>query len=117
MKTRPVGAESFHAGRRTGGRTDGRADERTDGRTGGRTDGRTDGRTNGRAGGRTDGRADERTDGRADERTNRHDEANSRFSQFCERASKSHFIVTIIHIITLYGKIKRSVMLHHVFTI
>jgi hypothetical protein len=26
-----------------------------------------------------------RTDGRTDEQTDRHDEANSRFSQFCER--------------------------------
>jgi len=30
--------------------------------------------------------ADGRTDGRKDGRTNRHDEANSRFLQFCERA-------------------------------
>jgi hypothetical protein len=32
--------------------------------------------------------ADRRTDRQADGRTDRHSEANSRFSQFCERASK-----------------------------
>ena len=38
---------------------------------------------------RTDGRTDRRTDGRTDGRTtDRHDEANSRSSQFCERAQK-----------------------------
>jgi len=49
MKSRPVGAEFFHA----------------DGETDGRTDGQTDGGKNGR------------TD-------IRHDEANYRFSEFCE---------------------------------
>jgi len=29
--------------------------------------------------------ADGRTNGRTDERTDRHDEANSRFSEYCER--------------------------------
>ena len=41
-------------------------------------DRRTDGQTDGRTEGRTDGQTDGRTDG--------HDEAKSRFSQFCERA-------------------------------
>ena len=36
-----------------------------------------------------------RTDGRTDERTRKHDEANSRFSQFCERVSKNIFSVII----------------------
>ena len=31
-------------------------------------------------------RADGRADGRTDRRTDRHEEANNRFSQFCERA-------------------------------
>jgi len=34
---------------------------------------------------------DERMDRRADRQTDRHDEATSRFSQFCERAKKRDF--------------------------
>ena len=33
-------------------------------------------------------------DGRADEQTDRHDEANSCFPQFCERAQKRIFLIT-----------------------
>jgi len=36
--------------------------------------------------GRINRRTDRRTDGQMDRRTERHDEANSRFPQFCERA-------------------------------
>jgi len=38
------------------------------------------------ADGQTDGRTDGRTDGQMDGQKDRHDEANSPFSQFCERA-------------------------------
>jgi len=41
------------------------------------------------ADGQTDGQTDRRADGRADGRTDRHDEATSRFSQFCE-VPKNH---------------------------
>jgi hypothetical protein len=34
----------------------------------------------------SDVQTEERTDGRTDGRTDRHDEVNSRFSQFCKRA-------------------------------
>jgi hypothetical protein len=37
---------------------------------------------------RTDGQRDRQTDRQADRQTDRHDEANRRFSQFCERAKK-----------------------------
>jgi len=105
-KIRPVGAELFHANgylqRQTDGRrdrkTDGRTDRRTDRRTDEWTDRRTDRRTDGRTDKKTDGRTDAQTDGgtegrtdgqthrRTDRQTDGHDEANSRFSQFWERA-------------------------------
>jgi len=42
--------------------------------------------TKGWTDGQTDGRTDRQTDGLMDRRTDRYDEANSRFSLFCERA-------------------------------
>ena len=84
MKIRPVRAELFYADSRTNGRTDGWTDGRTDGRTDGWTDGRMDGWTDGRMDGWTDGRMDGWTDGRKD----RHDETNSRISQFYEPSKR-----------------------------
>jgi hypothetical protein len=74
MKIRLMGKELFHAGRQAGRQAGGRAGGRAGGQAGRQAGGQT-GRQAGRRAGRQAGGS-----------RGRHDDANSRSSQFCERA-------------------------------
>jgi len=61
-----------------------------------------DGQANRPRDGWMDKRTDGETDGWTSEQTERHDEANSLFSQFCERAQKFYVVLALL-LRVLYG--------------